>query len=109
MKLLLVLVTFPDAEKARQIGTTMIESQLAACVNLVPGVESIYRWEGKIETSQEVLAIFKTTQEAWPAFEQRLKELHPYQVPEIVALAPEQVSAAYAEWVGESVKNSVAP
>lgn len=109
MKLLLVLVTFPDAEKARQIGTIMIESQLAACVNLVPGVESIYRWEGKIETSQEVLAIFKTTPETWLAFEQRLKELHPYQVPEVVALAPEQVSAAYAEWVGESAKNSVAP
>ena len=104
MNLLLVLVTFPDAEKARQIGTIMVESQLAACVNLVPGVESIYRWEGKVETSQEVLAIFKTTPDAWPVFEQRIKALHPYEVPEIVALAPEKVSAAYAEWVGAAVE-----
>ncbi len=101
--LLLVLVTFPDADKARQIGTIMVESQLAACVNLVPGVESLYRWEGKVETSQEVLAIFKTTPGAWPVFEQRLRALHPYEVPEIVALAPEKVSEAYAEWVGGAV------
>ncbi|MDB6140460.1 MAG: CutA1 divalent ion tolerance protein [Verrucomicrobiaceae bacterium] len=103
MNLLLVLVTFPDAEKARQIGTTLVGSQLAACVNLVSGVESIYHWQGKVETSQEVLAIFKTTQEAWPAFEARVRELHPYEVPEIVAIKPEQVSAAYAAWVGRAV------
>ena len=101
--LLIVLCTFPDHGKARETGTALVELQLAACVNLIPAVESIYRWEGKVETSAEVLALFKTTREAWPRFEQRLKELHPYEVPEIVALAPEQVSAAYARWVGESV------
>jgi periplasmic divalent cation tolerance protein len=103
MNLLLVFVTFPDAVQARQIGTILIESQLAACVNLVPSIESIYRWQGVIETSQEVLAIFKTTPAAWPAFEAKLKELHPYEVPEIVALPAGGGSEAYLAWVRASV------
>jgi periplasmic divalent cation tolerance protein len=101
--LLIVFCTFPDLAKARETGTVLVESQLAACVNLIPGVESIYRWEGKVETAAEVLAVFKTTSGAWPKFEARLKELYPYEVPEIVALKPEQVTEAYARWVGESV------
>ncbi|MGV3658662.1 MAG: divalent-cation tolerance protein CutA [Prosthecobacter sp.] len=101
--ILIVLCTFPDVAKARETGTALVESQLAACVNLIPAVESIYRWEGKVETAGEVLAIFKTTPEAWPRFEARLRELHPYDVPEIVALRPEQVAESYARWVGESV------
>jgi len=86
-------------EKARQTGTALVEAQLAACVNLLPGIESIYRWQGAVERAGEVLAVFKTTQEVWPAFEQRLRELHPYEVPEIVALKPEQVAESYARWV----------
>lgn len=101
--ILLVFCTFPDSEKARQIGTILVESQLAACVNLCPSVESIYRWQGQVEKAQEVLAIFKTTGAAYPAFEARLKELHPYDVPEIVAVAPQQVSAEYAAWVRTEV------
>lgn len=101
--ILLVFCTFPDIEKARLIGTALIESQLAACVNLCPGIESIYRWQGQVETSAEVLAIFKTTPQAYPAFESRLRELHPYDVPEIVAVRPEQVSETYARWVSASV------
>ena len=103
MDILCVLVTFPDADKARQIGTILVESQLIACANLVPAVESIYRWQGKVETSPEVLAILKTTVAHWPALEAKIRDLHPYEVPEIVALKPQQVSAAYAKWVGESV------
>ena len=97
--LLLVFCTFPDVASARQIGTVLVETQLAACVNLVPAVESIYRWQGKVETAAETLAIFKTTTAAFPAFEQKLAELHPYEVPEIVALAHAQVSGPYREWV----------
>lgn len=97
--ILVVLCTFPDLAKARETGTALVESQLAACVNLIPAIESIYRWEGKVEASGEVLALFKTTPGAWPRFEARLKELHPYDVPEIVALRPEQVAAGYARWV----------
>ena len=80
-----------------------MERQLAACVNLVPAVESIYRWEGKVETAAEVLAIFKTTTAVFPAFEQALTELHPYEVPEIIAISPDQVAESYRSWVLENI------
>lgn len=102
--ILVVLCTFPDVEKARQTGTALVEAQLAACVNLLPGIESIYSWQGAVERAGEVLAIFKTMASAWPAFEQRLRELHPYDVPEIVALKPEQVAESYARWVMEETR-----
>ena len=95
----LVLCTFPDAASARQIGTALVEKQLAACVNLIPGVESIYRWQGKVETAAEVLAVFKTTAMVFPAFEKALAGLHPYEVPEIVALEPSSVAESYHSWV----------
>lgn len=101
-EVLLVIVTFPDLEKARQIGTLLVEKQLAACVNLLPGLESIYRWQGAIEQAVEVLALFKTSRAAFPLFEQALAEVHPYEVPEILALRPEEVAAGYAAWVQES-------
>ncbi len=99
----LVLCTFPDGGQARQIGTLLVERQLAACVNLVPAVESIYRWEGQVESANEVLAIFKTTAAVYPEFEQVLAELHPYDVPEIIALSPTAVFEPYAKWLHESV------
>ena len=102
----LILCTFPDADQARTIGATLVGEQLAACVNLIPGVESIYRWQGAVEASAEVLAIFKTTAPAYPAFEARLRALHPYEVPEIIALEPDQVSPAYARWMLDSVSAS---
>lgn len=101
MDLLVVFCTFPDMARAREIGTALVESQLAACVNLLPGVQSIYTWQGAIEQAEEVLAVFKTTPAAWPCFEERLRSLHPYDVPEIVALHPDRVNAGYARWVGE--------
>lgn len=96
---LVILCTFPDSGQARQIGTALVEKQLAACVNLVPAVESIYRWQGKVETTNEVLAIFKIPAAAFPAFEQALTELHPYEVPEIIAVAPDKIAAPYRDWV----------
>ena len=95
----LVFCTFPDSASARQIGTVLIERQLAACVNLIPAVESIYRWQGRVETAEEVLAVFKTSAEGFTGFEQALAELHPYEVPEIIAIEPAAVSANYASWV----------
>ena len=94
-----ILCTFPNPEQARQIGTALVEMQLAACVNLVPGVESIYRWQGNVETATETLAIFKTTAAAFPAFEKALTEMHPYEVPEIIALTPAQIAGPYRAWV----------
>ena len=104
--ILLVFCTFPDIEKARLIGTTLIESQLAACVNLCPGIESIYRWQDKVESANEVLALIKATTSGYAALETRIRELHPYEVPEVVALPVHRALAAYAGWVQESVASS---
>lgn len=98
-ELRLVFCTFPDAVTARQIGTVLVEKQLAACVNLIPAVESIYRWQGRVESATEVLAIIKTSAAVFPAFEKELAALHPYEVPEIVAIEPAAVSENYAAWL----------
>ena len=98
-----VLCTFPDAAEARQIGTVLVEKQYAACVNLLPAVESIYRWESKVERGSEALAIIKTSAAQLPELEAELTKLHPYEVPEFVALDPAHVAEPYAKWVVESV------
>ena len=98
----LVFCTFPDAAAARQIGTALIEKQLAACVSLIPGVESVYRWQGKVESASEVLAVFKTSTAVYPAFERELAGLHPYEVPEIIAVEPAAVAEQYVSWVLEN-------
>jgi periplasmic divalent cation tolerance protein len=102
-ELLLVLCTFPDLETAGQIGTVLVERQLAACVNLLPGVESIYRWQGEVVRAPEVIGVFKTTRSAYPAMAEALATLHPYEVPEIVACRPEAVAEAYLAWVKGAV------
>jgi len=103
MDIRLVLVTFPDFEDAREIGTRMVNLQLAACVNLIPAVNSIYRWEGEVREESEVLAIFKTTADAFPALEAALVAAHHYDVPEVVSLTPDSVHGAYANWLASSV------
>lgn len=100
----IVLCTFPSAEAARQIGTLLVEKQLAACVNLIPSVESIYRWQGAVENAAETLAIFKTSTAAYPALERELASLHPYEVPEIIALEPTAIAETYAAWVRAEAK-----
>lgn len=94
-----IFCTFPDVEVARQIGTAMVELQLAACVNIAPLVESIYRWEGKVQQGNESMGIFKTTREKLDDFEKALQKLHPYEVPEIIVLPVLAGSEAYLEWV----------
>ncbi|CAN5727609.1 divalent-cation tolerance protein CutA [soil metagenome] len=106
MEIIVVFCTFPSLELARQIGTALVDAQLAACVNLCPSVESIYRWEGKAVSASEALAMIKTTTDLYPLLEARLKTLHPYEVPEIIALPSAQVLPAYAKWVQESVAAS---
>lgn len=95
----LLLSTFPSVEEARQIGTALVEKQLAACVNLIPGVESVYRWQGRVETSAEVLAVIKTNTAVLDDLIQVLTDLHPYEVPEIVAFEPAKVSESYVAWL----------
>ena len=94
-----VLCTFPDWDQARQIGAALVEAQVAACVNLLPGAESIYRWQGKVETANEVVGIIKTAN--YPALEEMLTRLHPYDVPEIVALEIKTGLREYLNWLGE--------
>ena len=104
----LVFCTFPDLDPARRIGGQVVEERLAACINLLPGVESIYRWKDQVESAGEVLGILKTSSAALPALETRLTNLHPYEVPEVIALDPAAVFGPYARWVQASV-GSICP
>ena len=98
-----VLLTGPTAEALQAIGGSLVEERLAACVNVLPGVKSIYRWEGAVEESDEALAIVKTTVARLPGLEARVGELHPYELPEILAVEPDGGSIAYLDWIRESV------
>lgn len=98
-----VLLTGPTAEALQAIGGRLVEERLAACVNVLPGVKSIYRWEGAVEESDEALAIVKTTVARLPGLEARVGELHPYELPEILAIEPDGGSIAYLTWIRESV------
>lgn len=103
MNALVVLSTFPDADKAAEIARVLVDERLAACVNLVPTVRSIYRWQGAIQDEAEALAVIKTTAERYPALASRLAELHPYDVPEILALPLDDGHAKYLAWLAGAV------
>lgn len=96
--MLVVLSTFPSAEKAAEVVRLLVEERLIACANLLPQVRSIYRWQGAICDEVEVLAVMKTTEARRGELEARLAALHPYETPEIVVLAAE-AAANYAAWV----------
>lgn len=96
--LMLCLSTCPDTETAAAIAGRLVEERLAACVNLLPGVRSIYRWQGTIEDASEVQLLIKTTRGHLPALRQRLVELHPYEVPELLALAVADGLPDYLAW-----------
>ncbi len=100
----LVLTTCSSLEEARSIAQTLVERQLAACVNIVPQIESVYRWHGDLETATEWLLLIKTTAEVFDRLRETLSELHSYELPECIAIAVEDGSAAYLEWIGQSVR-----
>lgn len=102
-EVMVVLCTFPDFEKARQIGAVLVERQVAACINLLPGATSIYRWEGKIEEESEVLGVIKTTAAAYAALEAAILELHPYETPELLALPVDRGAEKYLRWIAAGV------
>lgn len=101
---LLVFCTFPDEETAARTVRALVEEKLVACGNLVPGVRSIYAWEGRMEDTAEVLAVLKTTGPVYARLEKRLLKLHPYENPEIVALEAGAAARAYAAWVAGAVE-----
>ncbi len=100
---LVVLVTAPSEAMALELGQRLVDDRLAACVSVVPGVTSIFMWEGKREEASEALLVIKTRAERYPALQQRVLELHPYSVPEVLALAVEAGAPAYLRWVQDSV------
>jgi periplasmic divalent cation tolerance protein len=101
-KILLALSTFPDVETARRISNQLVTEKFAACANILPRVESIYRWKDKIETAGEVIVFFKTTQDRQAEFQEKLRSLHPYEVPEIVFVPILSGLPSYLSWVAES-------
>lgn len=94
-----VLMTAPDPKTAAALGRRMVEERLAACANLVPGVQSVYWWEGEVQEGQEVLMVLKTSVSMVPALVRRAVEMHPYEVPEVLVLPVEYGSESYLEWV----------
>lgn len=95
----LVLTTFANAEDAARVVRALVEENLAACGTILPDARSIYRWEGKIEDTAETSVVLKTSVERYPELETKLRTLHPYETPEIIALDPAAVSGDYASWV----------
>jgi len=100
---LVVLVTGPDEDVLLELGRTLVEERLAACVNVTGGVRSAFRWEGRIEEADEALALLKTTAGRLDALTARVRELHPYEEPEVLALPSAGGSAGYADWVRGAV------
>lgn len=98
-----VFVTFPSMEVARSVSNELVAHRLAACVNLLPGAESIYRWQGKVESTAEVVGLVKTTSRNVEALKDKYLSLHPYEVAEFLILDTSGGSAAYLDWVRSSV------
>jgi periplasmic divalent cation tolerance protein len=100
----IVLCTAGSEEEARKIARHVVEQRLAACVNIVPHLESIYRWQGKVESARECLLLIKTTKKRFPAVRDAIRELHSYELPECISISIDEGSAAYLEWIDQSVK-----
>jgi len=103
MSVVSVYAVFADREEAERIGRAVVEARLAACVNLLGPIRSIYRWKGAVEDAEEVAAIFKTSEEQAGALMTRIAGLHSYDVPCVVTWPVEKVFGGYAEWVEDSV------
>lgn len=101
MNTLVCFCTCPDADTARRIADALVQERLAACVNIVPGVQSVYRWEGAIQRDDEVLLLIKTVQDRLQALQARVLALHPAELPELVAVEVAGGLAAYLDWVAE--------
>lgn len=99
MTVLICLCACPDDASARRIAEALVSERLAACVNLIPGLTSFYRWQGAVEQASEILLLIKTTDERLPALTSRLTELHPYELPEVLAVQADAGLPAYLQWV----------
>jgi periplasmic divalent cation tolerance protein len=100
----IVLCTVPDQETGGQIASTLVTEQLAACVNIIPGITSIYRWKGAVEQDQEALLLIKTGEDSWQLLQERIRELHPYELPEIIAVPINTGQTDYIKWITSCLK-----
>jgi len=105
---LVVLVTTPSKDQAAAIANALVSERLAACVYIIDAIESVYRWEGKIVRDAEALMVIKTTDERYDDLERRVKELHSYSTPEVIAIQIEAGSSDYLNWLNESIGSSTA-
>ncbi len=95
----LIYCTCPDRETAEKIARHLIKTQLAACINIIPGITSIYQWQGKIESAEEHLLLIKSRQDLYPQVEQAIIRLHPYELPEVVAVSMARALPDYLHWM----------
>jgi periplasmic divalent cation tolerance protein len=100
----IVLTTAANPEEAARLGRTLVEERLAACATLIPGVQSIYHWQGQVESATETLLLLKTSPDQLAALEARLRELHSYQTPEFLVLGVEAASQPYQDWLQASLR-----
>lgn len=98
----IALNTCPNSEVAETIARALVSERLAVCVNEIPGITSTYHWQGRLERDAEVLLLIKTTMDQVPALERRLKELHPYELPEFILVGVCGGSASYLEWIRQN-------
>ena len=106
MDALVCLCTCPDEAVAGRIARALVEERLAACVNVVPGLRSVYRWRDAVEDAREVLLLAKTTRDALPALQARLLALHPYELPELLAVEAAGGLPAYLGWIADNVRGA---
>ena len=109
VRTVIVLTTVAADADGVALGRTLIEERLAACVNVLPPMTSVYQWKGAVEESAERQLLIKTSADRVPALERRLHELHPYEVPEFVVLSVERGSSAYLAWIAESLATEREP
>ena len=106
-KLLVVVTSLPNTETAKNLARALVDARMAACVQLMGGIQSIYRWEGKICEEQEVLLSAKTTDSKWSEISAFIQSTHPYDLPEILAFSPEQYEKQYGKWVESEVNSKI--
>lgn len=104
---LLVLTNMPDAASADRLARSLVDTGLAACVNCLPGVRSVYRWQGAVEEAEETTLLIKTVQGRYAALETAIRQAHPYEVPEIIAFAPSAGWQPYLAWIAQETRKNI--
>lgn len=105
-KHILVLSTCPGSISSKKIAQELVTEKLAACVNVIPGVQSFFSWVGKVDTANEYMLVIKTTRECYPALEKKIKKIHPYELPEIIAVPIDTGFAGYLDWITKNSEKS---